>query len=59
MPVMPSHAAHFTVFHDLLGQVAYHVGRNGEADADVAAVRAQDGGVDADQLAAQVEQGAT
>ena len=42
--------AHFTVFHDLLGQVAHHVGRDGKADADVATVRAQDGGVDAGQL---------
>ncbi len=51
--------ADFTVFHDLFGQVAHHVGRNGKADTDVAAVGAQDGGVDADQLATQVEQGAT
>ena len=34
----------------------YHVGRDGEADADAAAAWRQDGGVDADHLAGLVEQ---
>src|SRR5208283_53734 len=42
------------VFDELVHDVLDHVDRDREADADVAAGCRQDGGVDADQLAAQV-----
>ena len=50
-------ALHFAVLHDLVHYGARQVGRNGEADALIAfrPVR-QDGGVDADQFAAVVDQ---
>src|SRR5690606_9757639 len=51
------HAApHFAILDELIHHLARHVGRNGEADADVAAGRSEDGGVDADQLPAEVDQ---
>ena len=49
-------AAHFAELHDLVEDRARHVRRHGEADADVAAGRADDRGVDPDQLAAQVHE---
>src|SRR6201987_1969893 len=40
----------------LLHYAARHVHRDGEADADISAAAREDGGVDADQLAVQVDE---
>lgn len=50
-------AFHFTVFHELPGQLPDHVDGDREADADVAPRRRQDRRVDADELALQIDQG--
>src|SRR5690606_19726349 len=49
-------AAHFTVFDQLIHHRLRHVDRHGETDADVAARWRDDGGVDADQVAVEVDQ---
>ena len=49
-------APHLAEVQDLVDHRARHVGRHREADADVAARRPDDRGVDADQLAAQVDE---
>jgi hypothetical protein len=49
-------APYFAVTDDLAHHRARHAGRYSEADADVAAGRTDDGGVDTDQLAAQIHQ---
>src|SRR5581483_2142151 len=45
-----------TEFHELVHHVTDHVGRNSKADADIAAAWTDDGGIDADQFASQVDQ---
>ena len=50
-------ARHFAVLHDLVHDVASQIGRDREADALVAAgFTGQDGGVDAHQVAARVDE---
>src|SRR5439155_3560287 len=49
-------ALHFAIAKDLIHDLARHVDRHGEADPDIAAARRQDGGVDADALALEVDE---
>src|SRR5690606_24306841 len=49
-------AAYFTMLDQLVHDLPDHVDGNSEADADVAAGRTDDGGVDADQVAVQIHQ---
>ena len=49
-------AFHFTETCELIHDAHCHVGRNGETDAHVASGRADDGGVDPDQFATQIDQ---
>jgi len=51
-------ATDFSVFLNLLDDFTGHIGRNGKTDPDVPPARAHDGGVDADQLSAEIDQGA-
>ncbi len=50
-------AFHGTVLDELVHHAVGHVHRNREPDADVAAAAREDGGVDADELTAQIHQG--
>ncbi len=49
-------APDLAVADQLVHHVARHIDRHGKADADIAALRRQDRGVDADQPAAQIDQ---
>ena len=49
-------AAHFAVLDQLVHYVHRHVGGDGEADAHIAAGGGENGGVDADQLAVEIDQ---
>ena len=49
-------ALHLAIAHDLLHDAPRHVDRHREADADIAATRRQDRGVDPDHLAVEVDQ---
>src|SRR5699024_8291573 len=49
-------APYFTVFHDLVVNRHHQVAGNREANADIATGARQDGGVDADQFAVQIDQ---
>ena len=49
-------APHLAVLHQVVDDVPREVARHGEADALIAAALAEDAGVDADQLAARVDQ---
>ena len=49
-------AAYFAVLDQLVHNVHRHVGGDGEADAHIAAGGGEDGGVDTDQLAVEIDQ---
>jgi hypothetical protein len=49
-------ASHRAVSDDLLHQPRYHIGGNGETDADITAAGGDNRGVDPDQFTAQVDQ---
>jgi hypothetical protein len=51
-------APHFAIGHELLHDAPRHIDGHGEADADVAAGRTQNRRVDADQFAAEIDEGA-
>src|SRR5712671_3150585 len=49
-------AVDFTIFHDLIRDCANHVYRDGKSHARIGVARAEEGRIDADEFAAQVDQ---